>query len=133
MDPVLFEEMGTFSVNEYHDMSWSIFWGEGFNIALDNVLFQIDELDITANETKTALTFRADNTFLVDSYFESGYDLTLDGYACDVLYNERLENSTESVSRLLIECDGDDYDSGHYIQSMEANATAFVNHFSATK
>ena len=41
MDPVLFDEMGTFTVDEYHDMEWAVFWGSGSMIALDNVLFQV--------------------------------------------------------------------------------------------
>ena len=65
----------------------------------------------------------------MDSEIESGYDVGYNADDCTVIYNDRLSNDNESISRLLIDCNDFELDSDFTVES--AMITAFVDHFSA--
>ena len=66
----------------------------------------MNESELYGNQTQHPLpiSVSAGNVFLVDSYIEEGYDVTINADECVVFHNERIQNYTEAVSRLLFKC-----------------------------
>ena len=76
--------------------------------------------------------FLVNGNFRIFLSFEKGHDIAYYKDDCTLIANDRLMNGTENIARLHIECVGAVTDGFDIANTMDSEATEYVNHLSAS-
>ena len=131
VDIDLYDDIGDFIL----DANVTFFVAIDSYVAMDNVNFTI--IDDTSKEHYLGFngTIFYGNIFLLDSYLSgNATDIWYPYPVCDLMYNQRLRTSINSIAKLMIICDSNPINYSFTVKpSLASNETKLVEHFSGIK
>eukprot|EP01084_Bolivina_argentea_P281231 481144_1 len=137
IDLSLFNQIGIFNIDTRADV-YALFSAYNSNVAMDNIniIAMNNNNNNNNNNNSNAIRILFDHASLLmmDSNISNNFDISYTSDNCDIIYNDRL-NNTNWISRILMNCSPQNINesSDTFTKIMDSENTQIVQHFSVTK